>query len=162
MLKIYTLLHDFSLCTPIDVDGRVVSVTFGGGCKALRQNGEYSTTDADVQYALEHASGYNVTYKLRKTFLTADDERPVAGRAGFPVNPVENGGEIAGVVADGGSFLVADESWMLPKVCVTLNEATEWLVSLGYKKTNVSTSAKAIAAAAEQGYELRFEKTARG
>ena len=39
MLKIYTLLYDFSLSTPIEVEGKTVSVIFGGGCKAFRQNG---------------------------------------------------------------------------------------------------------------------------
>lgn len=159
MLKIYTLLHDFSLSTPIDVDGRVVTVTFGGGCKALGQNGEYSTTDPDMQYALEHASGYEVTYKLRKTFLTPEDERP-AFQPGFPVNPVESCGETNRAVDSGKHSSLPGETWVIPKTCATLNEATEWLVSLGYKKTNVSTSAKAIAAAFEQGYELKFEKTA--
>lgn len=137
MLKIYTLIYDFSLSTPIEVEGKTVSVVFGGGCKALRQNGEFSTTDRRLQEAIEQSSGYGKVYKLHRTFRTSDDE---------DVKPVE----VPTVPA-------VDET-LTEKVCTTVNEAAEWLTGLGYKKTEVNTSAKAVAAARRLGYALRFEK----
>lgn len=137
MLKIYTLIYDFSLSTPIEMEGKTVSVVFGGGCKALRQNGEFSTTDRKLQEAIEHSSGYGKVYKLHRTFRTADDD---------DVQAVETP-----VVA------MAEEP-LTEKMCATVNEAAEWLTGLGYKKTEVNTSAKAVGAARLLGYALRFEK----
>lgn len=137
MLKIYTLLYDFSLSTPIEVEGRTVSVVFGGGCKALRQNGEFSTTDRKLQEAIERSSGYGKVYKLHRTFRTAGDDR------------VEPEREPA---------VVAAEEPLAEKVCATVNEAAEWLTGLGCKKTEVNTSAKAVETARRLGYALKFEK----
>ena len=39
------------------------------------------------------------------------------------------------------------EEPLTEKVCATVNEAAEWLTGLGYKKTEVNTSAKAVGAA---------------
>ena len=137
MLKIYTLLYDFSLSTPIEVEGRTVSVIFGGGCKALRQNGEFSTTDRKLQEAIERSSGYGRVYKLHRTFRTAGDDR---------MEPEEKP-----------AVMVAEEP-LAEKVCATVNEAAEWLTGLGCKKTEVNTSAKAVEAARRLGYALKFEK----
>lgn len=137
MLKIYTLLYDFSLSTPVEVEGKTVSVVFGGGCKALRQNGEFSTTDRKLQEAIEHSSGYGKVYKLHRTFRTADDEE--VKPAVEPEVPV------------------ATEP-LTEKVCATVNEAVEWLTGLGCKKTEVNTSVKAVGVARVLGYALRFEK----
>lgn len=128
MLKVYTLIYDFSLSTPLEVDGRTVSVVFGGGCKALRQNGEFSTTDRRLQEAIEQSPGYGRVYKLHKSFPTRDDNEECA-----PGAPAE-------------------------KVCATVNEAAEWLSGLGCRKTDVNTSAKAVAAARLRGYALKFAK----
>lgn len=137
MLKIYTLLYDFSLSTPIEVEGKTVSVIFGGGCKALRQNGEFSTTDRKLQEAIERSSGYGKVYKLHRTFRTADDDR---------TEPEKK------------PAVAAAEEPLVEKVCATVNEAAEWLTGLGCKKTEVNTSAKAVEAARCLGYALKFEK----
>lgn len=130
MLKVYTLINDFSLCTPVEVEGRTVNIVFSGGCKAMRQNGEFSTADEQLQRAIEESSGYNVVYKLSKTFGSV----PRADLKG------------------------PERTDLQEKVCGTVNEAVEWLVGLGCKKSEVLTSVKAVAAARELGYELRFEK----
>lgn len=137
MLKIYTLLYDFSLSTPIEVEGKTVSVIFGGGCKALRQNGEFSTTDRKLQEAIERSSGYGKVYKLHRTFRTAADDR---------MEPEKK------------PAVAAAEEPLAEKVCATVNEAAEWLTGLGCKKTEVNTSAKAVEAARRLGYALKFEK----
>lgn len=129
MLKIYTLISDFSLCTPVIADGQEINIVFGGGCKAMRQNGEFSTTDARLQEAIEDSAGFGKTYRLLKSF-------------GVAVAPAPSG-----------------EGTELPQmVRATVNEAAEWLVGLGCRKSDVNTSVKAIAAAKEHGYELKFEK----
>lgn len=129
MLKIYTLINDFSLCTPIVVDGQEVSVVFGGGCKAMRQNGEFSTTDACMQEAIEKSPGFGRVYRLMKSF---GGESPVAA--------------------------VPEKMELKQMACATVNEAAEWLVGLGCRKSDVNTSVKAVAAAREQGYELIFKR----
>lgn len=129
MLKVYSLIYDFSLCTPIEVDGKVISVVFSGGSKAIRQNGEFCTTDERLQEAIEKSSGYGQVYKLKKTFPIKLD------------NAKEKVNEI-----------------LEEKICATVNEAIEWLVELGCKKYEVNTSAKAIEKAREMGFELKFEK----
>lgn len=139
MLKIYTLIYDFSLSTPIETEGKTVSVVFGGGCKALRQNGEFSTTDRKLQEAIEGSSGYGKVYKLHRTFRTADDDA---------VKPAET--PAVAVVPEGEA--------LTEKVCATVNEAAEWLTGQGYRKIEVNTSAKAVECARRLGYALRFEK----
>lgn len=128
MLKIYTLIHDFSLCTPIVVGGRCVSVVFGGGCKAFNQNGEFSTTDEALQRAIENSKGFGKVYKLHKSFAEAEEK----------------------------ACVVSDE--VMEKVCATVNEAAEWLVGLGCNKQDVSSSVGATDAARELGYVLKFKK----
>lgn len=137
MLKIYTLLYDFSLSTPIEVEDKTVSVIFGGGCKALRQNGEFSTTDRKLQDAIEHSPGYGKVYKLHRTFRTADDDQ--VEQVKEPVN-------------------AEPDNLLTEKVCSTVNEAAEWLIGLGCKKTEANTSVKAVETARRLGYALRFEK----
>lgn len=129
MLKVYRLVDDFILSTPIVVEEKTVNVVFSGGCKAMRQNGEFVTADEGLQEAIEKSSGYGKIYKLVKTY---GEKKEV------PLN---------------GEFGQQEE-----KVCGTVNEAIEWLVELGCKKSEVNTSVKAIAAAKELGYVLKFEK----
>lgn len=129
MLKVYSLIYDFSLCTPIEVDGKVVSLVFSGGSKAIRQNGEFCTTDEKLQEAIEKSSGYGRVYKLKKT---------------FPVKVDHARKEVDEILEE--------------KICTTVNEAIEWLVELGCKKSEVNTSVKAVEKAREMGFELKFEK----
>lgn len=128
MLKIYTLIHDFSLSTPVYVGEKLIHVVFSGGCKATRQNGEFSTADPELQAALEADPGFGRVYRLGKEYKSV------------------------GVKSE-----KVTENWKV-KVCSTVNEATEWLVELGCKKTEVNTSVKAVAAAKELGYVLKFVK----
>lgn len=44
------------------------------------------------------------------------------------------------------------------KVCGTVNEAVDWLVELGRRKSEVNTSVKAVEAAKEMGFDLKFDK----
>lgn len=138
MLKIYTLIHDFSLSTPLEVGGETVAIIFSGGCKALAQNGEYSTTDQQVQQAIENSSGYGRVYILRKSFPLAGEET-----ATVPVAGVEDG-----------------DSGLQPKSCVTVNEAIEWLTTLGCRKCDINTSVKAVDTAKKLGYNLTLGKKA--
>lgn len=133
MLKVYVLIHDFSLCTPVRVNDSVVSVSFGGGCKAMRQNGEFCTDDPVLQQALEASAGFGRVYRLLKCY-GMPEVAVVAPEA---------------VKADAGAVLEQ-------KVCRTVNEAVEWLVGLGFRKNEVNTSAKAAEAARSRGYELKF------
>lgn len=128
MLKVYRLIDDFMLSTPIVVEEKTVNVVFSGGSKAMRQNGEFVTADERLQEAIEKSSGYGKVYKLVKTY-----------------------GEKVEVRSE-------PEPEREEKVCGTVNEAVEWLVGLGCKKSEVNTSVKAIAAAKELGYTLIFEK----
>lgn len=130
MLKVYTLIYDFSLSTPIEVDGKTETVIFGGGCKAMRQNGEFSTSDIKWQQAIEQSSGYGQIYKLSKIFGKAEQEQTA----------------------------LSPPAMLQSKVCKNINEAAEWLSGLGCRKTDVRSSPKAIAAARGLGYQLTFEK----
>ena len=145
MLKIYTLIHDFSLSTPIEVGGAAVEVVFRGGCKALGQNGEYSTTDPRMQQALENGGGFNRVYRLSKSFPGTDV-------------PVRDGKPSVPSVAVDASFPLVDSSVLIEKVCATVNEAAGWLSAQGCRKSDVDTTAKAIAVARNLGYELKFSK----
>ncbi|MCM1031546.1 MAG: hypothetical protein NC410_08940 [Oscillibacter sp.] len=128
MLKSYILIYDFSLSTPIDVNGKSVTVVFSGGSKPLRQNGEFCTSDEKLQKAIESDPGYGKIFKLYKTY---ESNQTVKREKKVSLKEV--------------SF-------------TTVNEAAEWLVSKGYSKSDVATSEKAIAAAKELGYDLKFEK----
>ncbi len=129
MLKSYILIHDFALSTPIVVDGREVRVDFSGGSKPMNQNGEFCTSDEKLQKAIENDAGYGKVFKLYKSY---------------------------------GVEMTEDEYEVVPeletKVFQTVNEASEWLVSMGCRKSDVLTSAKAIEAARGLGYDLKFEK----
>lgn len=128
MLKSYVLIYDFSLSTPVDVDGRSVRIEFSGGSKSLRQNGEFCTSDEKLQEAIEHDVRFGRVFKLSKVYEQRKDERGV------------------------------DESVLERKVFRTVNEASEWLVGEGCRKSDVLTSEKAVAAARVLGYDLRFDK----
>lgn len=128
MLKSYILIYDFSLSTPIDVNGQVVSVVFSGGSKPLRQNGEFCTSDEKLQKAIESDPGYGKIFKLHKMY---DSDQIVKRKKRTILEERDFG---------------------------TVNEAAEWLVSMGYSKSDVSTSEKAIAAARESGYDLKFKR----
>lgn len=130
MLKIYSLIYDFSLCTPVEVNGKSVSVVFSGGSKAIRQNGEFCTTDEKLQKAIEKSPGYGRVYKLKKS---------------FPLKSEDVGKK-------------KDEKVLKEKFCTTINEAIEWLVGFGCEKSEVNTSVKAVEKAREFGFELKFEK----
>lgn len=128
MLKSYVLIHDFSLSTPVDVDGRSVRIEFSGGSKSLRQNGEFCTSDERLQEAIEGDSRFGRVFKLGKVY-----------------------GDVKVKVAE-------KEPVLERKVFRTVNEASEWLVGEGCRKSDVLTSDKAIAAARSLGYDLRFDK----
>lgn len=128
MLKSYILIHDFALSTPVDVDGHAVTVVFSGGSKPLRQNGEFCTSSEKLQKAIESDPGYGKVFKLHKTY------------------------ESSGVVKREKKSTLKEMSFG------SVNEAAEWLVSLGCHKSDVLTSAKAVEAAKALGYDLKFDK----
>lgn len=95
----------------------------------MRQNGEFSTVNEQLQKAMEDSRGFNKVYKLSKTFGFKEEKS-----------------------------IQKEELNLQEKVCSTVNEAIEWLIDLGCKKSEVNTSAKAIAIARELGYNLKFER----
>lgn len=142
MLKVYTLINDFALSTTVECGGKPVNILFSGGCKAVRQNGEFCTTDAGLQAAIEGSGGFGKVYRLLKSY---------SGRC--CVEYPEFVPAADGVAADG---VLGSE--LSEKVCGTVNEAADWLAGLGCRKSDANTTAKAVAAARAAGYELKFKK----
>lgn len=130
MLKSYILIHDFALSTPIDVNGKTVTIEFCGGSKQMRTNGEFCTSDKKLQKAIENDSGFGHIFKLHRSYGEDSTDKKT----------------------------IVEEVKLKEKVFRTVNEASEWLVSKGCKKSEVLTSGNAIQAAKELGYDLKFNK----
>jgi hypothetical protein len=71
--KRYQLLKDLQNTSFFEVNGNVVCVTFNGGIRRPELiRGRFTTSDPDLQAVLEADNGFNIEFKLERTFETED------------------------------------------------------------------------------------------
>jgi subtilase family serine protease len=75
--KRYQLLKDLQNTSFFDVNGSIICVTFKGGIRRPELiRGRFTTDDPDLQAVMEADNGFNVEFKLERTFET-EDKAPV-------------------------------------------------------------------------------------
>ena len=63
MLKTYQSTRSITLLTYVKVDGDLVAIEFAGGTLAPKKKyGKYSTSDPQIQKALENANGFGLEF----------------------------------------------------------------------------------------------------
>lgn len=74
MTRTYKLISQPNLTTAFKVDNRVVVVTFCGGVKGKNSitYGTYTTSDPELQHAIEHDAGYGNEFCLSGSFTDSD------------------------------------------------------------------------------------------
>ena len=92
IIKRYQLLRGMQLLTNFKVEGKVVCITFGGGIRRpYLIRGRFTTSDEDLQKAIEKSNGFGLDYYIEDTIYTDPviDDTPVFTKVDPSTDPVD-------------------------------------------------------------------------
>ena len=160
MLKVYETIGTLNRSTVVNIDGREIHISFANGTDTPRLiQGRYSTTNPQIQKALEDSPAFNVRWRLVKSLLPKEETpvEPDDDKATAPPNvqPADESDDkaIGSLPEETEEDIVTEDS--VVETIINGQQARNYLIEhFGLTFRQVSNNAQIIAEAKSRGIQF--------